>query len=483
MSYLRGSARLQTQLLPPTIEEYVPADAPVRFLDAFVDQLDLEKLGFQRSQPAQTGRPGYDPADLLKLYLYGYLYRIRSSRRLENEAHRNVELMWLLRQLRPDFKTIADFRKDNRQCFKGVFKQFNLLCRKLDLFGAELVAIDGSKFKAVNHPARRYSAEQFQELVQRIEQRIQEYLQKLDQQDGEAEGVAAKPSQKGLQDKIALLQSQKDKLEGLIQELQSGSQQSSPATDVDSRAQRRVGVGYNVQVAVDAKYHLIVEPQVVQDANDRGQLSPMAVAAKEQLGLQRLKAVADAGYHESVQLHHCSQQGIEAYVPAQGTTSGRGRDGRSIYAKETFVYEQAQDRYRCPAGQRLERRYQKEDKSKAVIIYANPQACGACPLKSQCTTSQYRKISRGVYEAEVEQMSQRVAAHPHIVTRRKTIVEHVFGSLRNWNHDTFLTRGLESVRGEFSLSALTYNLRRVLSLVSIERLLVMVTVKPVGAAS
>ena len=479
MSYLRGPARLQTQLLPPSIEEYVPGDAPVRFLDAFVDQLDLEKLGFQRSQPAPTGRPGYDPADLLKLYLYGYLYRIRSSRRLESEAHRNVELMWLLRHLTPDFKTIADFRRDNRQCFKGVFKQFNLLCRKLDLFGAELVAIDGSKFKAVNNPARRYTAEQFQELVQTIEQRIQEYLQKLDQQDGEAEGAAAKPSQKGLQDKIALLQSQKDKLEELVQELRSGSQQSSPATDVDSRPQRRVGVGYNVQVAVDAKHHLIVEPQVVQDANDRGQLSPMAAAAKQELGLQRLKVVADRGYHESVQLHHCAQQGIEAYVPAQGTTSGRSRDGRSIYAKETFVYEQAQDRYRCPTGQLLERRYQKEDKGKAVIIYANPQACGACPLKGQCTTSEYRKISRGVYETEVEQMSQRVAAHKHIVAQRKTIVEHVFGTLRNWNHDTFLTRGLESVRGEFSLSALIYNLRRVLALVSIERLLRTVTGQPV----
>ncbi len=234
-----------------------------------------------------------------------------------------------------------------------------------------------------------------------------------------------------------------------------------------------------MQVAVDAKHHLIVEPQVVQDANDRGQLSPMAAAAKQELGLQSLKVVADRGYHESVQLHHCAQQGIEAYVPAQGTTSGRSRDGRSIYAKETFVYEQAQDRYRCPTGQLLERRYQKEDKGKAVIIYANPQACGACPLKGQCTTSEHRKISRGVYETEVEQMSQRVAAHKHIVAQRKTIVEHVFGTLRNWNHDTFLTRGLESVRGEFSLSALIYNLRRVLALVSIERLLRTVTGQPV----
>ncbi len=470
MSYLRGPARSQTQLLPPSIDEYVPTNAPVRFIDGFVEELDLAKLGFERSQPAETGRPGYDPADLLKLYLYGYLNRIRSSRRLEAEAHRNVEVMWLLRQLAPDFKTVADFRRQNRGCFKGVFKQFNLLCRKLDLFGAELVAIDGSKFKAANSPARRYTAEQFRELVQTIEQRIEEYLQKLDQQDHEAEGAGARSSAQSLQDKIAVLRTQKGKLDQLIGELQQSEGASSPATDLDSRAQKRVGVGYNVQVAVDAQHHLIVEPEVVQAANDRGQLSAMALAAKAALGVEQLKAVADAGYHESQQLHACGQAGIEVYVPAQGTTSGQSKEGQKVFPKQQFVYDAGQDSYGCPAGQRLERAYEKEDKGKLVILYAHRKACSVCPLKSQCTTSEFRKISRGVHEAEVEKVAARVAAHREVVVRRKAIVEHVFGTLRNWHHDTFLTRGLESVRAEFSLSALSYNLRRALQLVGVEGL-------------
>jgi len=471
MSYLQGPDRLQTQLLPASVDEYVAANAPVRFIDAFVGQLNLETLGFQRSKPAQTGRPGYDPGDLLRLYLYGYLNRIRSSRRLERESHRNVELMWLLRCLTPDFKTIADFRKENRETFKGVFKQFNLLCRKLDLFGNELVAIDGSKFKAVNNPARRYTSQQFEELVQTIDKRIEEYLQKLDQQDTEAEGASGNANIQSLQEKIAVLRSKKGKLEELVQELQLSEQKNSPATDLDSRGQKRVGVGYNVQVAVDAKSHLIVASEVVQEANDRGQLSVMALAAKQELGVQNLKAVADAGYHESHQLHRCGQEGIEAYVPAQGTTSGRSKDGKKVFPKEVFIYDPGQDSYLCPAGQLLGRSYEKDNQGKAVVVYANRKACCNCPLKSQCTISPHRKISRAEHEAEVEAIAKRVAAHPEIVAKRKTIVEHVFGSLRQWHHDTFLTRGLESVRAEFSLSVLTYNLSRVLRLKSVEQLL------------
>jgi transposase len=475
MSHLRGPNRTEVQLLPPCLDDYVEANAPVRFLESFVEGLDLQALGFVRTSAAATGRPPYHPADLLKLYLYGYLNRIRSSRRLEAEAKRNLELMWLLRSVRPDFKTIADFRKDNRDCFKKVFKQFNLLCRKLDLFGAELVAIDGSKFKAVNNPSRRYTVEQFQELVQTIDKRIEEYLQKLDQKDTEAEGAAGTPNQKALQDKIAILQSKKGQFEKLVRELQHSEQQSLPATDVDSRAQKRVGVGYNVQVAVDAKNHLIVESDVVQDANDRGQLSPMAIAAKQELGVEKLQAVADCGYHESQQLHRCAEQGIEAYVPAQGTTSGQSKEGKQVFPKQSFVYDPVQDSYQCPADQRLERGYEKDDKGKTVIVYYNRKACGSCPLKSQCTVSEYRKISRGVHETEVEQMAKRVADNREIVAQRKTIVEHVFGTLRNWGHDSFLTRGLGSVRSEFSLSALSYNLRRALQLVDVERLIAVAT--------
>jgi transposase len=469
MSYQRGPDRYEVQLLPPCLDDYVSPEAPARFIDAYVESLDLRALGFTHAQPAATGRPPYHPADLLKLYLYGYLNRIRSSRRLEVEAGRNLELMWLLRGVLPDFKTIADFRKDNRKVFKLLFKNFNLLCRKLDLFGAELVAIDGSKFKAVNNPSRHYTKEQLQELVAKIEERIDNYLGQLDQQDQELQGVAAQPSRAVLQDKIAQLKERQGKYEGWLQQMAQAQQEEVSLVDVDSRGQKKVGVGYNVQVAVDAKHHLIVEPEVVQDANDRGQLSAMAAAAKAELQVERLKVVADAGYHEAGELEKSEQGGIETYVSSPGTTSGRSSSGKEVYPKEAFCYDAQADSYHCPAGQRLERGYQGQSKGKERIYYYNVAACGACPGKAQCTTAAYRKISRLVNEAVVERQAARSAAHPEILKARKSIVEHVFGTLRNWEHDNFLLRGLEKVRAEFSLSALSYNLRRVLSLISLER--------------
>jgi len=471
MSYLRGPDRSQTQLLPPCLDDYVAPNAPARFIDAYVEGLSFTDLGFTHAQPAATGRPPYHPADLLKLYLYGYLHRIRSSRRLEAEAARNLELIWLLRDLRPDFKTIADFRKDNRKAFKLLFKHFNLLCRKLDLFGAELVAIDGSKFKAVNNPRRHYTQSQLQELVHKVEERINAYLADLDQQDAEAEGVPAAPSRAALEEKIARLKARKGTYDGLLAEMQVSGQSEVSLTDADSRGQKRVGVGYNVQVAVDAKHDLIVAPDVVQEANDRGQLSSMAVAAQKALAVKKLRAVADKGYHEADQLEACEQAGIETFVPAQGTTSGQTRDGRAVYPKEAFTYDGTTDSYRCPAGQTLRRGHVAERQGKQRVEYYEPAACRACGQKAACTTSAFRKIARRVNEAVVERAAARVAAAPTVVAERKTIVEHVFGTLRNWGHDTFLMKGLEKVRAEFDLSCLSYNLRRVLNLVAMEALL------------
>jgi len=481
MSYLRGPDRSQVQLLPPCFEDYVKAEAPVRFIDAFVEGLDLGGLGFTRAQAAATGRPPYHPADLLKLYLYGYLNRIRSSRRLEAEASRNLELMWLLRNVRPDFKTIADFRKDNRGAFKPLFKQFNLLCRKLELFGAELVAIDGSKFKAVNNIGRHYTQEQLRELVQKIEKRVEDYLSQLDQKDSEAQGIAETPSREELQEKMDLLKTRQGKYEGLLQEMADAGQSEVSLSDPDSRGQKKVGVGYNVQVAVDAKHHLIVEPEVVQDANDRGQLGSMAAAAKAELGVDRLKAVADAGYHEAGGLETCEQDNIETYVSEPGGTSGQTNSGQAVYPKEAFKYDPDADRYQCPAAHHLERGYEGQSKGKERIYYYNTGACRACPQKKSCTTAAYRKISRLVNEAVVERQAARTAANPQIIKSRKAIVEHVFGTLRNWEHDCFLMRGLEKVRAEFSLSALTYNLRRVLNLISLERWLAAVAAAINGA--
>jgi transposase len=471
MSYIEGVDRGQQQLLPPSVEEYVGENAPVRFIDAFVEKLDVASLGFERAEPAETGRPPYNPRDLLKLYLYGYLQRVRSSRRLEAEALRNLEVIWLLRGLRPDFKTIAEFRREHRAAFKGVFKEFNLLCRKLELFGAELVAIDGAKFKAVNSPKRHYTAKQLAELVQQIDERIEAYLGRLDAEDAGAADLPATPTGAELKAKLATLQERRTRYEDWQKQLAQSGQTEISLTDPDSRGQKKVGVGYNVQIAVDAKHDLIVAPEVVQDQNDLGQLHPMATVAQEQLHKPDLAAVADAGYHEAQQLEQCEQAGIVTYVPAGAGTSGQAPGGQPVYPKTEFTYDGEQDRYRCPAGQTLKFGYTANTRGKARRYYYHIAACGVCARRAQCTTASYRKISRLENEAVVERQAARVATKPQVVAERKTIVEHVFGTLRLGGHDQFLCRGLEMVRAEFSLSALSYNLRRALNVLGVEKLM------------
>ena len=475
MSCLRGPDRSQVQLLPACVEDYVGDNAPARFIDAYAEGLDFAALGFTRAQPKETGRPPYHPADLLKLYLYGYLHRVRSSRRLEAEAARNLEVVWLLRGVRPDFKTIADFRRDNRAAFKPLFKDFNLLCRRLDLFGAELVAIDGSKFKASNHSRRHYTQEQLGELLGKIEARIEEYLSELDGQDAAAEGASAAPGREALQEKIALLRERKGRYDGLLGELAQSGQNEVSLTDADSRKMKGAHgehfIGYNVQVAVDAKHDLIVSEDVVQAANDRGQLGALAVAAKEQLRVEKLRAVADKGYHQADQLEACEAAGVETFVPEPLGASGKAPGGREVFPKQAFRYDADADAYHCPGGAVLPRASVNQDHGRERILYYHRAACRECPLRSQCTTAKWRVIARRMNEEVVERAAARVAARPEIVAGRKTIVEHVFGTLRNWGHDSFLMRGLAKVRAEFSLSALVYNLRRVLNLRSVEQLL------------
>lgn len=471
MSHIKGVDRRQTQLLPPTVEEYVAEEAAVRFIDAFVDSLDMTALGFSRTRPAATGRPGYDPRVILKLYLYGYLQRVRSSRRLEAEGLRNLEVMWLLSGLRPDHKTIADFRKDHRACFKEVFREFNLLCRKLDLFGAELIAIDGAKFKAVNSSRRHYTAEQLAELVTQIDARIDDYLGRLDAEDAAATDTPAAPTRAELEAKITSLRERRGDYQDLQQQLTQSGQSEVSLTDPDSRGQKKVGVGYNVQIAVDAKHDLIVAPEVVQDQNDLAQLHPMAAAAQSELGSEKLQVAADTGYHEAKQLEKCEQAGIETYIPAKEGTAGRAPGGITVYPKSEFTYDATKDVYRCPAGEELNHGYQGRNRDKLREYYYNSAACAGCVQRAACTTAKYRKISRLENEAVVERQAARVAANPEVVAQRKTIVEHVFGTLRMWGHDEFLCRGLAAVRAEFSLSALSYNLRRALNLVGVEKLL------------
>lgn len=467
MDYIRGLDRSQTQLLPPSLEDYVPADCPARFIDAYVEGLDFQKLGFARSQPAATGRPSYHPADLLKLYLYGYLNRIRSSRRLEAEAGRNMELIWLLRGLRPDFKTIADFRKDNRDAFAPLFKQFNLLCRQLDLFGAELVAIDGCKFKAVNNSRRYYTREKLDEISQKIEARIQEHLQQMDQQDEEGAATGRRPTGPELEQKLEQLRQSKGHYDELLKELKEAKADVLSLTDPDARMMKGPHgyvLGYNVQAAVDSKHDLIVACAITTDATDHDQLAPMALAAKEQLAVSGLQVTADKGYHNTPQLAACQEAQVETFVPQPKAKPTPDK----MYPKATFAYDATADTYRCPQGQVLHRTSQAE---KSMFYYYNPAACRACALRSKCTTGEYRMMARQAIEAAMDANHQRVKNHPEIVSERKTIIEHVFGTLRMWGHDEFLMRGLKKVGAELHLSSLVYNLRRVLNIVSMEKLL------------
>ena len=473
MSYIEGADRQQGWLLPERLEDYVSSDNPVRFLDAFVDSLDLATLGFQRATPSPTGRPPYPPGDLLRLYLYGYLNRLRSSRRLEREAHRNVELLWLLRQLRPDFKTIADFRKDNLQPLRGVCREFTLVCRKLELFGGELVAIDGSKFRAVNSKRRNFSATKLHQTLAEIDAKIDGYLQQLDAADA-VEPDPTRPTAAQLQEKIKHLKTRKETNAQLLKQLQTSGQTQVSLTDPDSRSMK-VGQGtevcYNVQTAVDAKHKLIVEHQVTNAVTDMGQLTPVAVAAKQTLGVEKLEVVADMGYYWGVQVKECAEAGITAYIP-KALTSANTQQG--LYGKERFVYDAAQDCYRCPAGQELSYRSRSVELGRSIRYYRAPlRVCRACSRKAQCTRNQEaRRLSRWEHEAVLEQMQQRIAAQPEKMKQRKALAEHPFGTLkRGMDAGYVLLRGLEKVRAEMSLTVLAYNLKRAINIVGVAALL------------
>ena len=466
MSHLRGANRSEVQLLPPCLDDYVAADSACRFIDAYVEGLDFQALGFGRAEPAATGRPGYHPADLLKLYLYGYLNRVRSSRRLEAEAQRNLEVIWLLRGLRPDFKTIADFRKDNRAAFKPLFKEFNLLCRRLDLFGAELVAIDGSKFKADNSSYRRYTPKELRELLAKVESRIDDYLSQCDHHDDQGgSGGASAPD---LADKLEWLRQSKSHYEQLLGELEQSGQKEISHPDADARLMmgpHGYVLGYNVQVAVEAKHGLIATAEVTQNATDNGQLAPLAVAAKEQTGAVKLKVVADKGYYNAAPLQACEAAGIEPIVPKPTTAAQRDAQGQRVFGPERFLYDPAFDTYLCPAGQTLSyvAHYGRPDHR--LAYYQNRQACRHCPIRRQCTPGSFRTIVRSALQEVMERTARRAHDNPRLLQKRQGLVEPVFGILRLWGHDRFLLRGLEKVRAEFSLSALTYNLRRVLNIV------------------
>ena len=462
MAHITGADRAQVLLLPDSVEDYVGTDNPVRFIDAFVDSLDLAGAGFERAEPKQTGRPGYDPDDLLKLYIYGYLNRVRSSRRLEAETHRNLEVIWLLRRLRPDFKTIADFRRENREAFRQVFRDFVKVCRSLELFGRELIAVDGTRIKAVNSRDRNFTEAKLRRELAASQERLERYLQQMDEMDA-AEAANESPSKRRVRDlaqKIAALQERRA--------LQGSGEEQLSLTDPYARAMHSgtgVGVGYNVQIAVDAKHKLIAEQQVHRQVSDLGLLSETAGAARESLGVERIDAVADKGYFKVEDIAGCEATGVTPHVPKPQRSPARDR-GR--FPKARFRYDAGTDTYACPDGQQLKPLYTSKVRDTTLIHYANRGACRSCALKVLCTSDSYRRISRYEGEAVLDRMAERLAQRPELLRQRRESVEHPFGSIKQWmGQGAFLMRRLENVRAEFSLTALAYNIRRATSLVGV----------------
>jgi transposase len=472
MGYIEGEDRKQTLLFPEVLEDYIGEDNPVRFIDVYVEGLELIGMGFERAIPKETGRPPYNPGDLLRLYVYGYLNRTRSSRQLEREAGRNVELMWLMRKLRPDFKTIADFRRDNPQAIKKVCREFTLWCKRLELFGGELVAIDGSKFVAVNSPKRNFTEKKLKRMIDEIDGKIDQYLKELDRQDKQ-EVDERSLSAEELKEKIEGYKQRRGQYEQLKSNLEQSGESQVSLTDPQSRSMRvghGVEVSYNVQIVVDHKHKLVLEHEVVNEVTDQGQLSTMAKKAKETLDVETLEVVADRGYYNGEEVKACEQSGITAYVPKPNNSSNLKR---GLFTKEDFIYEPVKDCYRCRAGKELSYRFNSVEQGRAVRSY-EIFGCNRCELKSKCSINKRgkRRITRWVDEAILEAMARRVAEHPEKVELRKCLAEHPFGTIkRAMNQGYFLMRGLTKVGAETSLTILAYNLKRVINILGVRTMM------------
>ena len=439
----------------------------------FVDELDLGDLGFHRVDPKETGRPGYHPSVLLKLYIYGYLNRVQSSRRLEREAGRNVEVMWLLDRLAPDHKTIADFRKDNGQAIRKVCSQFVTLCRHLNLLADASVAIDGSKFKAVNNRDRNFTAAKMARRMKQIEESVARYLHQLDSADRQEPTEALTAKTDRLKEKIARLKQEMGRLEKLKAEMLETPDQQISLTDPDARSMATSGrgsgvVGYNAQASVDTTHHLIVAHNVTTVGNDRSQLSPMARKTQAVLQTDELDVVADRGYFSSLEILACDQAGITVTLPKPQTSGSRAK---GMFTRLDFRYVAGDDVYICPAGERLAFHYENEEKGLTLRRYWTNE-CQHCAIKHQCTTGKERRITRWEHEHLLEEVQERLDAHPEKMRQRRETVEHPFGTIKMWMGSThFLMKRLKNVRTEMALHVLAYNLTRVINIIGIRPLM------------
>ena len=470
--FVEGTDRGQTTLFPARLDDYVSEDNPVRAVDVFVDSLDLNRLGFIRVQPLDLGRPGYDPRMMLKLYIYGYLNRVPSSRRLERECQRNIEVVWLTGQLTPDFKTIADFRKDNGKAIREVCRAFVALCRKLDLLSAASVAIDGSKFKAVNARDKNFTKAKMKRRLERIDESIARYLSQLETADRHGDAVPeAKVTR--LKSKIEKLREEIARLNAINAEMMQSEDKQISLTDPDARSMATSGkdtgiVGYNVQMAVDTQHHLIVAHEVTNVGTDRRQLSNMAEQARAEMEAEKLEAVADRGYYEGEEIKSCEDAGIAVTLPKPQTSSAKAK-GR--FGKQDFVYVAADDTYHCPAGERLSYRYQTVDKGKTIRRYWT-NVCRTCALKAQCTPGSERRIGRWEHEAVLEKVQARLDHNPDAMRVRRSTVEHPFGTIKCWMGAThFLMTTLPKVATEMALNVLAYNMKRVIAIMGVDALL------------
>lgn len=471
--FIEGTGRQQTALLPECLDDYVDEDNPVRAIDAFVEMLDLAALGFD-VEPEATGRPGYHPALMLRIYLYGYLNQVQSSRRLERECGRNLELIWLTGRLAPDFKTIADFRKDNGFAIRNVCRQFVALCRGMDLLDSTLVAIDGSKFKAVNAKEKNFTREKLRRRLGEIDIAIKRYLAELDRADEVVSKTGGRPPESSLVraiKKLTHLKKEANRLKAVESRMNTTGETQVSLTDPDARSmattskQPRV-VGYNVQSAVDTKHHLIVAHEVTNHGYDRDALSMMARAAREAMGHDDIEAIADKGYYKGEEIVACENDGIAVTVskPHTSNAAARGRFDRA-----DFVYDADEDLYICPAGQQLTYRMTTKESGKTLHSYwAMATTCTSCPIKDKCTTGKERRIKRWEHEAVLERVQKRLDDTPSKIPLRSKTVEHPFGTIKSWMGAThFQMKTLAHVGTEIALHVLAYNMKRVIAIVGL----------------
>jgi transposase len=468
--FVAGADRAQSTLLPESLDDWVDESNPVRVIDAFVDALNIAELGFEGVKPAATGRPSYHPSSLLKLYIYGYLNRVQSSRRLEREAGRNVEVMWLLGRLAPDHKTIADFRKDNGSAIKKVCARFIELCRRMGLLSKASVAIDGSKFKAVNNRDKNFTRAKIERRRKQLEESVSRYLSQLDTADRQDPSETLTLKKVRINEKLEKLKSEMAKLDAIEKQVLASPDQQISLTDPDSRSMATSGrgsgvVGYNVQTAVDTEHHLIVAHEVTNVGNDTAHLANTAQAAKTALHVDKLEAVADRGYFDGEKILACDQVGITVTLPKPMTSSAKS-EGR--FGKQDFIYLADENVYRCPAGEKLKYRYTNEEHGQTLHRYWT-DACRTCTLKAQCTKGRERRITRWEHEEVVEAVQERLDKNPEAMRTRRETVEHPFGTMKMRMGAThFLMKTLPKVASEMALHVLAYNLTRVLNIVGVK---------------